>query len=98
LTDSLDGRRAWRDQQLAVSIPADVEPQEITPVLDVGDACLGLVEGQSPGMQPVGQPRLDLLGLLPGMAADDQVVGLCRGPGYAELPGGCLGFSGLVGF
>src|SRR6266849_8825211 len=37
---------------------------------------LRLVEGQSSRRQPCGQPRLDLLGLLPGMAADDQVVGI----------------------
>jgi hypothetical protein len=35
---------------------------------------LGLVEGQPARCQPCGKPRLDLLGLLSGMAADDQVV------------------------
>ena len=37
---------------------------------------LVLVERQPPGRQPRREPRLDLLGLLPGVAQSDQVVGI----------------------
>jgi hypothetical protein len=54
-------------QQLAVE-PADLEPQEVHPLVQVGDPRLVLVESQAAGRQPSGKPRLDLLGLLPGAA------------------------------
>jgi hypothetical protein len=69
-------------------VPADVEPEEIKAFIEGDDARLVLVEGQAPGRQPCGKFRLDLLGLLPGVAEGDQVVGLCRGPDYAGLAGG----------
>ena len=40
------------------------------------DPGLVLVEGKTPGLQPLGQPRLDLLGLLPGVAARREVIGV----------------------
>ena len=60
-------------QQLAAE-PADLEPQEVHPLVQVGDLRLVLVEGQAAGFQPSGEPCLNLLGLLPGMAESDQVV------------------------
>jgi hypothetical protein len=45
------------------------------------------------------QALIDLLGLGPGSGEPEQgVVGLCRGAGYADLPGGCLGRLGFAGF
>jgi hypothetical protein len=49
----------------------------------VHDARLVLVERQPSGRQPRGEPFLDLLGVLSGVAERNQVVGLCRLPGYA---------------
>ena len=60
-------------QQLAAE-PADLEPQEVHPLVQMGDLRLVLVEGQATGFQPSGEPCLDLLGLLPGVAESDQVV------------------------
>jgi hypothetical protein len=60
-----------------------VEPEEVEAFFEVDDARLVLVEGQTPGREPVGKLRLDLFGLLPGVAAGNQVIGLCRLPGYA---------------
>ena len=40
------------------------------------DAGLALVEGQSPGRQPRGQPRLDLLGLFTRVTQGELVVGV----------------------
>src|ERR1700681_1452201 len=57
-------------------ITADVEPEEIEAIFKVDDACLVLVETQSPRGQPRGKSRLDLFGLLPGMTADGQIVGI----------------------
>jgi hypothetical protein len=47
------------------------------------DPGLGLVEDQPPGRQPFGKPRLDLLGLFTGVTDCQQIIGLCRLPGYA---------------
>jgi hypothetical protein len=62
------------DQQLAVAVAADVPAEEIEPLGEVDDARLVLVQGQSPLGQPPGEPCLDLLGLLPGVAAGGEVV------------------------
>jgi hypothetical protein len=82
--DPSDGGLAGFDQQLAVSVAADVEPQEVVAGLQRHDLGLLVVEGQPPGRQPPGQPCFDLLGLLPGVAAGHEVIALCRLPGYAE--------------
>ncbi len=58
--------------------------QEVEPLGEVHDPGLGLVERKAPRRQPRGQPRLDLLGLLPGLAAGDQVVGV---PGHRRAAG-----------
>jgi hypothetical protein len=63
------------DQQLA-AVAADVEPQEVDPVVEVDDAGLVFVEDQPSGRQPRGQPRLDLLGLLTGVTHGQQIVGV----------------------
>jgi hypothetical protein len=71
------------DQQLAV-VAADVEPEEIAPLVEVGDPGLVLIEDQTPGRQPGGQPRLDLLGLLLTVTQRKQIVGIAdndRRPG-----------------
>src|SRR6266511_4266682 len=74
--ESLDGRRARFDQQLAIAIAADVEPQEVEPLGEGHDPCLVLVEDKPTGCQPLGELGLDLFGLLSGVSADDQVVGV----------------------
>ena len=84
-----DGRIARHDQQLSVTVTAHVEPQEIEPLGEVHDLGLVLVEDKAPGREPFRELRLDLLGLLPGMAAGDQVIGVpdhdgTTGPG---IPG-----------
>jgi hypothetical protein len=73
--DSFDGGFAGFDDQLAVA-SAGGEPEEVEPVVEVDDARLVLVEGQSSGCQPGGEPRFDLFGLLPGIAEGDHVVGV----------------------
>ena len=72
--DPFHGGRAGFDQQLAVAVAADIEAQEIVPGLQRHDAGLVEVEGQAPGCQPRRQLGLDMLCLLPGMAADHEVV------------------------
>ena len=62
-------------QQLA-PVAADLEPQEVHPLIEVGDAGLGLVEGQPPGLQPPGEPLLDVLGLLTGVTQGEHIVGV----------------------
>ena len=77
-------------------IAADVEPQEVEAFVEGDDARLVLVEGQTPGRQPAGQPRLDLFGLLPGVTQGDQVVGVSdqhRGVPH-RLPGMHAGRAG----
>jgi len=71
--DPFHRRLARLDQQLA-AVAADVESQEVHPVIEVDDAGLVLVEHKAPGRQPRGQPRLDLPGLLTGVAECEQVV------------------------
>ena len=96
LPEPLDGRWARRDQQLAVSVTADIEPQEIEPLGQVHDLGLVLVEDKTPGCQPSGEPGLGLLGLFPGVSTDDQVIGVSdhdRGAG-PSVPGMAAG--GLV--
>jgi hypothetical protein len=50
----------------------------------VDDPGLVLVEDQTSGSQPGGQPRLDLLGLLLAVTQREQIVGLCRPLDYAD--------------
>jgi hypothetical protein len=50
----------------------------------VHDLGLVLVEDKATEREPFRELRLDLLGLLPGMAAGDQVIGLCRLRDYAD--------------
>jgi hypothetical protein len=70
-------------QQLA-PVTADLEPQEVHPLIKVGDAGLGLVEGQASGLQPPGELLLDVLGLLTGVTLGEHIIGLCRLPYYAD--------------
>jgi hypothetical protein len=59
----------------------------------MGDERLGLVEFQLEVVaQELCQPGFDVFGLVSWSGESQQViVGLCRGPGYAELFGGCRG-------
>ena len=82
--ESSDGLPAGFDQQLAVGVAADVEPQEVAALGEVDDSRLVLVEGQTPGCQPPGESRLDLLGLFTAVTDRNEVIGLCRPPDYAE--------------
>jgi len=75
MPDPLDSGLARPGDQLA-GVPTHRESQEVKTVLKRHDARLGLVEGQPPGGQPFGHARLDLLGLLPGVAQGDHVVGI----------------------
>jgi hypothetical protein len=80
-----------------VPIAAQGEPEEVDPIVEVHDAGLVLVEGQPAGGQPFRQPRLDLLGLLPGVTADDHVIGVPdqdRSPRHRCGPGS--GTGGVV--
>ena len=84
LPEPPDGRLARFDQQLE-AVAADVEPQEVESFLtEVHDLRLVLVEDETPGRQPFREPRLDLFGLLTGVAERDQVVGLCGPADYAD--------------
>jgi hypothetical protein len=40
----------------------------------VDDLCLVLVEGKTPGRQPLSQPGLDLFGLPARMAQSDKII------------------------
>ena len=71
--DPSERRLARLDQQLPV-VAADVEPQEVEPVVSVDDACLVLVERQASGRQPCSQSRFDLFGLFATVAHHDEVV------------------------
>jgi hypothetical protein len=48
--------------------------EEIEPLSKGDDPGLGVVERQPSRLQPPGQPRLDLLGVLPGVTAHDQII------------------------
>jgi hypothetical protein len=85
----LHGCLAGFDQQFAVAIAADVESQEVETVVETDNTRLGLVEGQPPRRQPLRQGVLDLLSLLSGAAQSNKIVGLCRGPDYADPDGEC---------
>jgi hypothetical protein len=90
-----DGRAARLDQQLAVAVAADVDPEEVEPLSEVHDLGLVFVEDKTPGRQPGGELCLDLFGLLPGMTAGDQVIGVpdhdrAAGPGIPGVPAGSL--------
>jgi hypothetical protein len=61
---------------VSVPVAAQVEPEEVEAFFEVDDARLVLVEDQTPRGQPARKLRLDLFGLLPGIAAGDQVVGV----------------------
>jgi hypothetical protein len=50
----------------------------------VDDVRLVLVEGQPPWRQPLGELCFDLFGLCLTVTQDEEVIGLCRLPGYAE--------------
>ena len=63
-------------QELAVGVAADAEPEEVEPLAEVDDPGLGLVEREAPGLQPPGEPFLDLLGLRAGRAQYGQVIGV----------------------
>jgi hypothetical protein len=81
---------------VSVPVATQVEPEEVEAFFEVDDARLVLVEDQTPGCQPARKLFLDLFGLLPGIAAGDQVIGLCRAPDYAELGRSALA-SGVAG-
>src|SRR4051794_9533039 len=71
--EPLDGRLGRLDQQLSgAAVVAGVKPEEVKPFGQVHDAGLVLVERQPSGCQPRGEPLLDLLGLLPGVAKRHQ--------------------------
>ena len=84
------GRLARFDQQFAVVAP-DGKPEEVAALVEADDARLVLVEGQPSRLQPDGQPRLDLVGLLTGVTQSQKIVGVSdqdrrarhRGPGVA---------------
>ena len=81
--DPSDGRLARLDQQLD-TVPADVESEEVEALAEGDDTRLVLVERQTPGRQPVGEPRLDLERLLPGVTEGEEIVGLCRVASYVK--------------
>src|SRR4051812_23422174 len=89
--ESLDGRTARCDQQLAVAVAAKVNPRKSNPLGEVHDPRLVLVEGKTPRDQPRGKQRLDLLGLLSGVSAGDQVIGVSD---HDRVPGS--GVSGMT--
>jgi hypothetical protein len=62
----------------------DVESQEVEALIEGDDARLVLVEDQASGRQPCREPRLDLLGLVPGVAEGDEIVGVSDQHGGAR--------------
>src|ERR1039457_7077307 len=78
------------DQQLAVAVTADGPAEEVEPLGEVDYPRLVLVDGHSASGEPSFKPRLDLLGLLPGVAADGEIVGI------SDQNGGILLDPGLV--
>jgi hypothetical protein len=96
LPEPPDGRLARFDQQLK-AVTADVESQEVESLLtEVSDLRLVLVEDETPGRQPFRELRLDLFGLLTGVAERDQVVGLCGPADYADR-GVMMLVDGVIG-
>jgi hypothetical protein len=73
--DPSDRLFARFDQQLA-AVAADVEPQEVQALREGDDVRLVLVERQTPGRQPGGEPCFDLERLLPGVAESQEVIGV----------------------
>ena len=71
-----DGRLGRLDQQLAAGVAAEVPAEEVEPLGEVDDPRLVLVQGQAPPGQPSRQPFPYALGLLPGMAADGEIIGI----------------------
>ena len=57
-------------------VSADVEPEEVIAVGPATQRASIVVEGQTSGRQPLGQPSFDLERLLPSMAVDDEVIGV----------------------
>src|SRR3954470_19059743 len=74
--DPSDRLGAGHDEQLAVGIAADVEPQEIKTRRHMDDSGLILIEGKPPGRQPFSQPSPDLFGLVTRVTERDQIVGV----------------------
>src|SRR6266545_2797693 len=83
--DTPHGFLAGFDQRQLTVVAADVEPEKVTPLVDVDDAGLVLVEDQAPGLQPLRQPLLDLFRLLATVAEGQKIVGIAdqRGQSYA---------------
>jgi hypothetical protein len=67
-------RRAGRGNGPAVT-PAP-RPDSTRPLSEGDDARLVLVERETSGRQPLGEPGLDLERLLPGMAERDEIIGV----------------------
>jgi hypothetical protein len=59
-----------------VGVAADVHPKKIEPLGEVHDLRLVFVEDKTPGFQPLGELRLDLLRLPLAMAERDHVIGV----------------------
>jgi len=96
LPDPSDGRLAGADQRRG-AVAADIEPEEVKALIEADDARLVLVERQTPGRQPCGEPRLDLERVLPGVAERDKIIGLCREASYAECALVIAVFAGIFG-
>jgi hypothetical protein len=84
-----DGRLGRLDQQLAAGVAAEVPAEEVKALGEVDDPRLVLVQGQAPHGQPSRQPFPDAFGLLPGMTADREIIGVShRDRGVLAHPGG----------
>src|SRR6185437_15558501 len=87
--EPLDGHDARFDEQLAARIATEIKSEKIETLRKGDDPGLGFIKRQPPRLQPPGQPRLDLLGLLPGVTAHDQVISISseRRTAAPYLPG-----------
>jgi hypothetical protein len=74
--DSPYGVVAGFDQREFAVIAADVEPQKVTPLVEVDDLGLGRIETKTSGPQPLGQLLLDLFRVLMSAAERQQIVGI----------------------
>src|SRR5207342_539984 len=74
--DSPYGVVAGFDQREFAVVAADVEPEKVTPLVEVDDLGLGLVETKTSGPQPLGQLLLDLFRVLTTAAKHQQIVGI----------------------